>query len=66
MFLSRCSPRSSKPTSRLALDLVVHLLGDQDTAWIGDPFQPDSNVGPFAVEVTVLPNDNVSNVEPDA
>ena len=29
-------------------------------------FQSDSNVDPVAVKVTVLPNDNVTKVEPDA
>ena len=51
---------------QLAFDFAVHLFGNQDAARIGDPLQPDSNVDPVAVEVTVLPNDNVTKVEPDA
>ena len=50
---------------QLALDFVVDLVGNQDTARIGGPLQPDSNVDPVAVEVTVLPNDDVTKVEPD-
>ena len=50
----------------LGLHAAVHLLGNQDAARIGDPLQPDSNVDPVAVEITVLPNDNVTKVEPDA
>ena len=50
----------------LAFDFAMHLLGNQDAARIGDPLQPDSNVDPVAVEFTVLPNDNVTKVEPDA
>jgi hypothetical protein len=51
---------------QLAFDLVVHLLGNQDAARIGDPLQPDRNVDPVAVQVTVMPNDNVTKIEPDA
>jgi hypothetical protein len=51
---------------QLAFDFAVHLLGNQDATWIGDPLQPDSNVDPVAVEFTVLPNDNVTKVDPDA
>ena len=50
----------------LAFDFVVHLRGNQDTARIGDPLQPDSYVDPVAVEFTVLPNNNVTKVQPDA
>jgi hypothetical protein len=39
---------------QLAYDFAPHFFGNQDTAWIGDPFQPDSNVDPLAVEVTIL------------
>jgi len=45
---------------------AIHLLGNQDAARIGDPLQPDRNVDPVAVEFTVLPNDNVTKVDPDA
>jgi hypothetical protein len=51
---------------QLAFDFAEHLFGNQDAARIGDALQPDSNVDPVAVEVTVLPNDNVTKVEPDA
>jgi hypothetical protein len=51
---------------QLAFDFAAHLFGNQDAARIGDPFQPDSNVDPVAVEVSVLPDDNVTKVEPDA
>src|SRR6516225_5179166 len=50
----------------LAFYFAVHLLGNQDAARIGDPLKPDRNVDPVAVEVSVLPNDNVTKVEPDA
>jgi hypothetical protein len=50
----------------LAFDFAVHLFGNEDAARIGDPLQPDGNVDPVAVEFTVLPNDNVTKVEPDA
>jgi hypothetical protein len=45
---------------QLAFDFAVHLLGNQDAARICDPFQPDRNVDPVAVEFTVLPNDDVT------
>src|SRR6267378_6688097 len=51
---------------QLAFDFAIHLLGNQDAARIGDPLQPDRNVDPVAVEFTVLPNDNVTKVDPDA
>ena len=51
---------------QLAFDFAEHLLGYQDATRIGDPLQPDSNVDPVAVEFTVLPNDNVAKVDPDA
>ena len=51
---------------QLAFDFAVHLLGNQDAARIGDPLQAYCNVDPVAVEFTVLPNDNVTKVEPDA
>jgi hypothetical protein len=51
---------------QLAFHFAVHLLGNQDAARIGDPLQPDSNVDPVAVELTVPPNDNITKVEPDA
>jgi hypothetical protein len=51
---------------QLAFDFAVHLLGNQDAARISDPLQADCNVDPVAVEFTVLPNDNVTKVEPDA
>src|ERR1700730_6841339 len=51
---------------QLAFHFAVHLLGDQDAARIGDPLQPDSNGDPVAVEITILPNDNVTKVEPNA
>ena len=51
---------------QFAFDLVVYLFGNQDAARIGDALQPDSNVDPVAIEFTVLPNDNVTKVEPDA
>jgi len=47
---------------QLAFDFAVHLLGNQDAARIGGPFQPDSNVDPVAIELSVLPNDNVAKV----
>jgi len=51
---------------QLAFNFAVDLFGNEDAARIGDPLQPDSNVDPVAVEFTVLPNDNVTKVEPDA
>src|SRR6516162_9429955 len=39
---------------QLPFDFAVHLLGNQDAARIGGPLQPDSNVDPVAVELTVL------------
>src|SRR6516162_820850 len=51
---------------QLAFEFAVHLLGNQDAARIGDPLEPDSDVDPVAVEFTVLPNDNVTKVEPHA
>jgi hypothetical protein len=51
---------------QLAFDFAVHLLGNQDAAGISNPLQPDGNGDPVAVEITVLPNDNVTKVEPDA
>src|SRR6185312_3258812 len=51
---------------QLAFDFAVDFFGNQDAARIGDPFQPDSNVDPVAVEIAVLPNDHVTEVEPDA
>ena len=30
-----------------------------------DPLKPDRNVNPVAVELSVLPNDNVTQVEPN-
>jgi len=62
MFLSCSSPRSSKPTSKLAFDFAVHLLGIRMPARIGNPLQPDSNGDPIAVEITILPNGNVTKV----
>src|ERR1700746_2033354 len=50
---------------QLSFDFAVDLFGNQDAARIGDPLQPNSNVDPVAVEFTVLPNDNVTKVEPD-
>src|SRR6476660_5242663 len=51
---------------QLAFDFAVNLLGNQDASRIGDPLQPDRNVDPVAVEFTILPNDNVTKVDPDA
>jgi len=51
---------------KLAFNFAVDLFGNEDAARIGDPLQPDSNVDPVAVEFTVLPDDNVTKVEPDA
>lgn len=51
---------------QLAFDFVIDLLRDEDTAGIGDALQPDRNIDPITVEVTVLPNDDVAEVEPDA
>jgi hypothetical protein len=53
-------------TIQLAFDFALDLLGNQDAARIGDPLQPNRNVDPVAVEFTVLPNDDVTKVEPDA
>ena len=47
---------------QLAFDFAVH--GNQDAARIGDPLKPNRNVDPVAVEVSVLPNDNITKVEP--
>jgi hypothetical protein len=55
-----------KANVQLAFDFAVHLLGNKDAARIGDALQSYSNVDPVAVEFTVLPNDNVTKVEPDA
>src|SRR4029450_9955663 len=50
----------------LAFDLAENLFRNQDGARIGDALQPDSNVGPVAVKVAVLPDDNITKIEPDA
>src|SRR5262249_10297997 len=53
-------------TVQLAVDLAVTLLGHQDAARIGDPFQPDSDIDPVAIELAVLADDYVTKVQPDA
>ena len=44
---------------QLAFDLAVHLLGNEDTARIGDPLQPNGYGDPVAVE------DNVTKIKSD-
>jgi hypothetical protein len=51
---------------QLALDLAVHLLGNQDAAGIGDPLQPDRNVDPVAKKVAVSSDDNLPEIDPNA
>ena len=48
----------------LAADLVVHLAGDADTAWLGPAFQPGGDVDPVAVDVLAL-DDHVADVDAD-
>ena len=48
----------------LAADLVVHLAGDADTAWLGHAFQPGGDVDPVAVDVLAL-DDHVADVDAD-
>ena len=48
----------------LAADLVVHLAGDADTAWLGQAFQPGGDVDPVAVDVLAL-DDHVADVDAD-
>jgi hypothetical protein len=48
---------------QLTFDFAEHLFRNQDAARIGDALQPDSNVDPVAVKVTVLANDNVTKVK---
>src|SRR5262249_9079549 len=50
----------------LALDLAVHLFGNQGAAWIGCPFEPDSNVDPVAKKIAVSPDDNLPEIDPNA
>src|ERR1700758_4054509 len=50
---------------QLAFDFAVHLLGNQNAARIGDPHRRTAMLMP-SPEITVLPNDNVTKVEPDA
>ena len=51
---------------QLALDLAVHLFGNQDAARIGDPLQPDRNVDPVAKKIAVSPDDNLPEIDPNA
>ena len=50
----------------LAFDFAVDLLGNQDAARIGDPLQPDSNVDPITKKIAVSPDDNLSEIDPNA
>jgi hypothetical protein len=50
---------------QLSFDFAVHFLRNQDVARVSDPLEPNSNIDPVSVEVTVLPNNNVAKIEPD-
>jgi hypothetical protein len=49
----------------LAMDLSVSIVGDTDTAWLGDAFEPGGNIHTLPEYVTVL-DDDVANVYTDA
>ena len=51
---------------QLAFDFAVHLFGNQDAAWVGGPLQPDSNVDPITKKIAVSPDDNLSEIDPNA
>lgn len=53
--------RSSLPSIPLKI-----LSEIRDSARVGCPLPPDSNVDLVAVEFTVLADDNVTKIEPDA
>ena len=51
---------------KLAVDFAVHLFGNQDAARIGGPLQSDSNVDPVTKKIAVSPDDNLSEIDPNA
>ena len=57
MFLTICSPRSSKPKSLQRLDLLMHRSRDADAAGLGERFEPRRDIYPGAVDVLALGDD---------
>src|SRR5215470_14848608 len=63
MFLSACSPMSSKASSSLPA-ASSHPRGDADPARLGQPLEAGGDIDAVAKDVAVL-DDDVAHVDPD-
>jgi len=64
MFLSACSPMSSKASSSLPA-ASSHPRGDADPARLGQPFEAGGDIDAVAKDVAVL-DDDVAHIDADA
>ena len=65
MFLTCCSPRSSKLKGAEVPDLVAHAARDADAAGLGQGLQPGRDVDAVAEDVAALDHD-VADIDADA
>ena len=65
MFLTCWSPRSVKTKRQPVAHLVVHFVGNEDAARLGEGFEPRRDVDPVAKDVAVL-DDDVAEIDADA
>ena len=64
MFLTDCSPKS-KLHGDVRTDVVIDLLGQNDSARRGNAFEASGDVDRVAVDVTAF-DDDIAEVQPDA
>src|SRR5438128_2128552 len=65
MFLSCCSPRSSKARSSRPAAIFLQARRYTDPAGLGQAFEPCRDIHTIAKDVAIL-DDDISNVDPDA
>ena len=57
MFLTRCSPASSKAKVELVAHLVTYYPADADPAGRGQGFEPCRDINPVAVDIAPVLDD---------
>ena len=65
MFLTRCSPRSSKAKGSRSRDVVVNACWRRTPRRLGQGFDPRGDVDAVAVDVVAL-DDHVAEIDADA
>ena len=65
MFLTACSPRSSKTHIQRRAHMFLHIAGDTDSAGLGEAFHARGHIDAVAVEIVAL-DDHIAQADADA